>query len=152
MKKGLMIALVSIGFAGTSMAGTTVKENCGCGLGGLLLGEQESLLAHCAATILNGVCGNQTFGITSGTLGCDQPANLVYNKDVNEYIDQNMDVIAFEIAAGNGQSLSALADLMQVPVAQREGTFAKWQSGFDGIFSHEDITAEEVATKLAQLI
>ncbi|MDA1088202.1 MAG: DUF3015 family protein, partial [Verrucomicrobia bacterium] len=101
---------------------------------------------------LNNISGNQTFGVTSGTLDCDQSTELVSVKEVQQYISANMDAIAYDVASGEGQSLHALADLMRLPSENRSDVYARWQQGFDGIFSHDNVTADEVATKLAKLI
>lgn len=151
MKKVIGAITVCLLMASPTFAGK-VKDNCGCGLGTMALGEEEGLVSHLAATFLNGICGNQTFGISSGTLGCDQATQLVSNKDVQEYIAGNMDALAFDIAAGQGQSLDALADLMQLPADKRAGTYTAWQKNFDSIFSHENVSPEAVANQLLQTI
>jgi len=151
MKKMIGTVAVSLMMVASASAGK-VKDNCGCGLGSMALGEEEGLVSHLAATFLNGICGNQTFGITSGTLGCDQATTIASNKEVKQYINDNMDVLAFDIAAGKGQSLDALADLMKLPADQRGTTFVRWQQNFDTIFAHENISADDVATQLLQTI
>ena len=55
------------------------RQNTGCGLGTVLWGEKadNSILSQTLQATTNGTFGTQTFGITSGTLECNQPAQRV---------------------------------------------------------------------------
>lgn len=153
MKKLALIAAVAVA-AGTSM-GMTVKDsgNCGCGLGSMALGDQEAtVLSQLCATFLNGICGNGTFGITSGTLDCKPASAVVFNSRVQQYVADNMDQVALEMALGRGESLNAMADLMQVPANARKGMFTKLQNNFDRIFTSEDVSADVVVKNMASLL
>ena len=59
--------------------------------------------------------GSQTFGITSGTLECEQPAKIAATEKLMEFVYANMDNQASDIASGKGESLDTLAELMSVP-------------------------------------
>ena len=73
MKKLVLAVATAFVISSTASMAGTVREECGCGLGGLAMGDTEAtMLMAFAGTLLNGLCGNQTFGITSGTLDCDQ--------------------------------------------------------------------------------
>ena len=61
----LMAAPVSMAFAGTGS---------GCGLGATVFEGQSGLFPNVLAATTNGTFGNQTFGLTSGTSGCDAEA------------------------------------------------------------------------------
>ena len=153
MKKIALIAAVALA-AGSSM-GMTVKDsgNCGCGLGSMALGDQPAtVLSQLAATFLNGICGNGTFGITSGTLDCKPAPAVVFNSRVQQYVADNMDQVALDMALGRGDSLNALADLMQVPANARKGLFAKLQNNFDLIFTSEDVKADVVVKNMQKIV
>ncbi len=46
----------------------------------------------------NGIFGNQTFGITSGTSECERPADFASNERIQKYVADNMDQLAADIA------------------------------------------------------
>ena len=152
MKK--IIIGISIVLMMSSVAMASVKDNCGCGLGSVMLKENkgDSLLIQLVATFLNGICGNQTFGITSGTLGCDKPAKLVRNEVMDKYVADNMDNLAVDIAAGGGESLDALAEIAGVSVDKKATLYAELQKNFDNIFQGEAVTNKTVVSKINTII
>ncbi len=150
MKKMILIMTVMV-TAGMTTAGT-VRENCGCGLGSMALGDETGIVSHLAATILNGISGNQTFGVSSGTLDCDQSTNLVSTRDVEVFVADNMDHIAIEAANGEGAYLAALADLLQIEDSQRDNFYLSLQLNFNRIFTGENATATNVTRSIVQLI
>ena len=152
MKKLLVIlSAIAMVSAIPAQAGN-VRDNCGCGLGSMALGEEEGLLSNLAATFLNGICGNQTFGITSGTLGCDQATAIVSNQQIKLYVTENMDQLALDMAAGEGNYLAALTDMMDLTAIERVALQEKLQTNFDLVFTSPEITAEEVVLNIAQFI
>ena len=153
MKTKLTLVLIAgLGLAGTQLFAGQVKDNCGCGFGSMALGEETGLCSHLAATILNGISGNQTFGISSGTLNCEQATNLVSVKEVEIFVADNMDHIATEAAVGEGAYLSALADLLDVKAEDRVQFYTAMQLNFDKIFSGTDVHANEVTRSIVSLI
>lgn len=82
----------------------------GCGLGSLVFDTNENKnewWAQVLAATTNGILGNQTFGITSGTLNCD--ANpLVKMSHVETFIESNENAVANELATGQGDTLVVL--------------------------------------------
>ena len=149
-----LITAVSVSlFVAAAAHGTTIRDNCGCGLGTMALGDQEAtILSQVCATFLNGLSGNQTFGISSGTLECEPHAGIAYNKRVIEYVADNMDHLAHDMAMGQGDSLNALADLMDMTDGNRDNVFSQLQQGFDRIFPSADVTAEEVVSNIADVL
>jgi hypothetical protein len=153
MKKIVTFLAVTVLAGGTAMAAGTIRDNCGCGLGTMALGDQEpTVISQVAATFLNGICGNQTFGITSGTLECEPHAGFASNKRLQEYVADNMDRIALDMAAGQGASLEALADLMEVPAAERANVFASLQIRFGDIFTSSEVTSVEVVGNIEKVL
>lgn len=151
MKK-ILVAL-SIAMIGSAGYAATIRDNCGCGIGTMALGENEAtVISQIAATFLNGICGNQTFGITSGTLGCEPASSFAGNQKIQEFVTGNMDQLAMDIAIGQGQSLDALADLMSVPATERTDLYAKMQINFDAIFTSHDLTSEDLVKNLDKVV
>ncbi|WP_421711940.1 DUF3015 family protein [Alcanivorax sp.] len=68
MKKTL-IAATLLGASTSAMA--VAPGGPGCGWGNMLFEGNSGLPMHLLATIVNGTSGNATFGMTTGTNGCD---------------------------------------------------------------------------------
>ncbi|MDF3129406.1 DUF3015 family protein [Kiritimatiellaeota bacterium B1221] len=154
MKNKLTLVLVAgLGFAGTQVfAAGTVRENCGCGLGSMALGDETGMVSHVVGATLNGISGNQTFAVSSGTLNCDQSEGFVSTKEVEMFVADNMDHIASNAAVGEGAYLSALADLLEINEADRADFYASMQMNFDKIFVDSDVHADEVTRSIVALI
>ena len=116
----LLIIITSLLLTSPAFAGQADK-NTGCGLGSLLWeGKADgSVISQSLQATTNGIFGNQTFGITSGTLGCEQPANIIKKDGALTFSSDNMDPLARNIAAGQGETLDTLADLLEIPTATR---------------------------------
>ncbi|HEY7746031.1 MAG TPA: DUF3015 family protein [Desulfuromonadales bacterium] len=136
-------------FAGTAFAGQAAV-NTGCGLGTILWGNKadNSVLSQTMQATTNGTFGNQTFGISSGTLDCQQPANVAASERLMEFTVANMDNLARDIARGEGESLDTLAELLAVPEQNRGEFYANLQGNFADIF----ITGEESAANVLDRI
>lgn len=147
----LMIAGCALVATSASAQGL-VRDNCGCGFGTMALGEESGLLSHIAATFLNGISGNQTFGISSGTLNCEQAPKFVSVQEVEVFVADNMDHIATEASIGEGAYLNALADLLQVEDTQRADFYANLQINFDKIFTGPEATANDVTRSIVDMI
>jgi len=104
----LCLVMVNVAFA------NTVRQDCGCGLGGIAIGDKEGLLWNLLGTFLNGMCGNQTFAMSSGTSDCGVPERLAILDQMNIFVADNMDALAVDIAQGNGDSLDALAEIATI--------------------------------------
>lgn len=140
MKKLSFLALTlcsGLLLSGTALAAGQAASNTGCGLGTILWGNNAdgSIMSQSLQATTNGTFGNQTFGITSGTLGCNQPAKFAASERMIEFTAANLDNLAKDIAQGQGESLETLAELMAVPAEQRPALYGNLQSNFDGIFT-----------------
>ena len=145
MKK---IVLTFVAVMMVSSMALAAGGNTGCGLGTMLFGQSElglnTVLTQILAVTTNGTSGNQTFGITSGTSDCDQPSKWVSNEQVNKFVLANMDDLAKDIAAGQGETVSPLAELMEVPAESRDTFYSTLQANFDQIFPHPDVNYAHV--------
>ncbi|MCP4345076.1 MAG: DUF3015 domain-containing protein [Desulfobacterales bacterium] len=151
MKKIIITLAISLLVVSAAYAGAT-RDNCGCGIGSMAFGENEGLVFQVLAVTTNASCGNQTFGISSGTLGCERANSVVRNEKVNTFVAENMDNLATDIASGQGETLGALADLIQVPENNRTKLFASLQNNFEKIYSSPKVTHEQVVEKIAQIV
>ncbi len=133
-------------------AADDLRSNVGIGIGTMIFEGQQGLMSQTAAATTNGCFGNQTFAITTGTLGARPWTGIVSNGDVQKFVRENMDQLAREMAAGQGESIDTLAELIAVPTADR-GTFAKTlQAKFDVIYASPTITSTEVVENLAKVV
>ncbi|OPZ25440.1 MAG: hypothetical protein BWZ02_02457 [Lentisphaerae bacterium ADurb.BinA184] len=151
MKKLLVAGLVSVAACGVWAQGSDLEYNVGVGLGTEIFRGQDGLVQQVLAATTNGSFGNQTFAISSGTLGARQAETLVQNKQLREFVAQNMDNLARDIASGRGETLNAVSDLMAVPTVARDAYHRKLQSSFDRIYSSETVTSNDVVQRLVEL-
>ncbi len=140
MRKILLTALALTTIVTTAQAERNL--NTGCGLGSMIIENQNTVAKQFVAAFTNGISGNQTFGITTGTLGCDKPELFVQNEKVEKFVADNMDNLATDIAAGQGETLDTLATLLNVK--NKEAFEAKLKDNFDSIYATEDVTSAEV--------
>ncbi len=148
MKKALLTVALILVSASVVFAGA--RENVGCGLGTMLFknnADESSLLQAFQATT-NGTSGNQTFGVTSGTSECKQPAKFVRNDRLNEFVHSNLDDLAKDIANGRGETLGTLAELMGVPAADRTAFYGNLKTHFAEIFPSKDVEYAQVVDRI----
>ncbi len=152
MRKMLVLFAACMLIAPSALAGNA-KANTGCGLGTMLFGDaaDDSILLQSFAVTTNGTFGNQTFGITSGTSECERPSSFVQNEKLEKFVLANLDNLARDIARGGGETLTALADLMEVPAAEREAFFRTLQANFDVIFPAADVEYAHVVDSIVGL-
>ncbi|MGZ3705003.1 MAG: DUF3015 family protein, partial [Bdellovibrionota bacterium] len=79
----------------------------GCGLGWQVT-QKKSFLATTTRGTTNGVVP-PTFGMTSGTIGCDQHSFAKNELPALNMVATNQDALMIDIAAGGGENLAALA-------------------------------------------
>lgn len=131
--KNVLISMVAV--AALSTVGfATVNSQTGCGLGSQIIKDDSSAVMLALQATTNGTLGNQTFGITSGTSGCKK-ARLVMNERAAEFVAANMDQLSREIAAGQGESVETLAELLNV---EDKAAFASaLQANYNAIYTSE---------------
>jgi len=145
MKRILFAVVLTLVCASAAWAGNA-RANTGCGLGTVLWNNRAdgSILSQALQSTTNATLGNQTFGITSGTLECSEPAKAVRNEQLNHFVKSNMDNLAKDIAQGRGESLDTFAELLQVPVEKRNEFAAKLQGNFDKVFTSDQVVLADV--------
>ena len=140
MKNIVLGAIISLLVASPVIAASG-KANTGCGLGTVLWGDKanDSIISQASQATTNASFGTQTFGITSGTLECGTPKNVVQNERLNHFVHANMDNLARDIAQGEGESLDTFAELLQVPADKRGAFNASLQQNFDKVFTSPSV-------------
>ncbi|WP_457743925.1 DUF3015 family protein [Sulfurimonas sp.] len=144
MKK-LLVSLAAV-VALASVASAGVNSQTGCGLGSMIIKDDSSAVLLALQATTNGTSGNQTFGITSGTLGCKK-TKLVMNERASEFVASNMDILAKEIAVGHGESLDTLDELLKV---QDKLAFnAALQANYNKIYSSKSVKMADVLDNIS---
>jgi len=105
---GLMAVLAVL----VAPAAFGANNGSGCGLGKKLFEGQKGLVPNVLAATTNGTSGNQTFGLTSGTSGCDADSVVLERHEQEMFVAQNLDNLSQDMAVGGGPYLHAMANLM----------------------------------------
>lgn len=119
----------------------------GCGWGSMIFDGKDGLGPNVLAATTNGILGNQTFGMTTGTAGCDA-SKPVTTSAADKFLDSNIDKIAKDMATGQGESLDTLASLLGISDTEKTHFFSVTQKNFSSIFSKPDNTSKEVLESL----
>ncbi len=144
MKKILVSLAAVVALSSSVMAG--VNSQTGCGLGSMIIKDDSTAVLLALQATTNGTSGNQTFGITSGTLGC-QKTQFVMNEQAEEFVASNMDQLAKEIAIGHGESIDTLAELLEV---SDKATFsASLQENYNKIYTSQDVKMADVLDNIS---
>jgi hypothetical protein len=123
----------------------------GCGWGGKVI-QSNDILAQLGATILNGFSSNQTFGISSGTSGCRKNGIILAEKEQLMFVESNYHGLAKEMAAGEGEDLNTLADLLGCSTGQKQSFAAFTKQNYGSIFNSEHVTPSEMLTSLKKTL
>jgi hypothetical protein len=160
MKKMLVLVGVGLLMVGVMNVSAELKGTAstpggygaaGCGLGSLVFGNQPGFVQVFAATT-NGTFGSQTFGITTGTSNCEKQPKFASNERLNEFVKENLDNLAKDIARGYGESLDTLSELLGVSSEERDAFYSKLQSNFSTIFPSENVETADVVDSIIVLI
>lgn len=152
MKRALLGTIVFVMILTSSAFAIETKYGTGgCGLGSMLLGDAPGPVQILVVT-LNGIAGNQTFGITSGTLNCEKQAKFSSNEKLNHFVVANIDNLAKDVAMGQGESLETLAEIMGIPAMERSFVYSKLQANFSNIFTSEKVEAANVIDNIITVI
>ncbi len=147
MMKRTMYVLIAVA-ALSSVARAGSHLDAGCGLGSLLFTEDKPVHQILAATT-NGTSGNQTFGITTGTLGCTSGGLIKASKEREVFTATNFRAIGKELAAGEGSYTASLAAMSGCKAASFQA-FAK--ARYEKLLPSAATTSEEFLLNLDQEI
>ena len=130
-------------------ASTLAFAQPGCGVGAMIWKGQSGIAPHVLAATTNGTFGNQTFGMTTGTLGCQTNASV---QSMAMYMDSNIDKVARDMSRGAGENLDTLAVLLGVDQADRDSFRKVLQDNFATIFPSSDTTSGEAVDAIVALL
>ncbi len=122
-------------------------DSTGCGLGSMAWRGQSGAIPQILAVTTNGFFGTQTFGISSGTSGCDPNGTITggTRKMLAQFIDNNLEQYAFDAARGQGETLTTIAGILGV---SEETVATASKENFGKIFSSENVESTQVTLAL----
>ncbi|TGN04615.1 DUF3015 domain-containing protein [Leptospira bandrabouensis] len=113
-KRITSILFLSAAVVAVTMTSTAVEAKkygmAGCGLGTYVFQKNNAEQIFVATT--NGIYGNQTFGITSGTSNCTADGVVKQDKVQELFVTMNYDSLGQEMASGKGEKLESLGSLL----------------------------------------
>lgn len=149
MKRIFVMAVIGV----VASAGLALADNdIGCGLGTQVWEGKSGLLPKVLGATTNGTLGNQTFGISTGTLGCKQEGVITAEARTAMFAGANIDRLAREMAAGQGETLDTLASLIGIADADKPAFFHLTKSNFGEIFFSDRVSAGEMLGTINRLM
>ncbi len=148
MRQGILALCFALAAAGVASA----DNNIGCGLGTQVWEGSEGLAPKVLGATTNGTFGNQTFGITTGTLGCKAEGIITADARLQMYASANLDNLARDMARGNGETLATFSHLMAIDQADQPAFYEFTRRHFAEIFARGDVTAGEMLAALDSLL
>ena len=119
--------------APAALAQTNEPGSDGCGLGWRVTQEKTMIATTTRATSLP----TMPFGMTSGTLGCDQHPLAAKDMEAAGFVAVHADALRLEAAAGRGERLAALSEVMGCADA---GAFAaRLKGSWAEVFPHPGV-------------
>ncbi len=141
MRNALKLVAVFVLTTGTAYAEMkTTYGTAGCGFGSMLFGNEKGGIQILAATS-NGLLGNQTFAITTGTSNCGEAAVGV--SGAKTFIEGNREALAKDAARGSGETIDTLTVLAGCKDPRAVGVVL--QKRFSQLFPGESTPAEQVS-------
>lgn len=122
----------------------------GCGWGNALFEGQAGAAPHILAVTTNGTSGNNTFGMTTGTNGCDVNGKIGYSG--KSMLASLMDEFSEDVAKGQGEALTAVSVVMGVAPEDRARFAQVTHDNFTTIFPNQDVTTDQVYDSLQQVM
>ncbi len=150
MKKVILASVAAFGLLMTAGV-ARAHDSTGCGLGSMAWRGQQGMVPQILAVTTNGTFGNQTFGITSGTSGCDPHGRITggTQKMFFTFLQNNMEQYAFDASRGSGETIYTIAGILGVS-ADEVAKVSK--ANFDTLFPDDNVEAVVVASNLLTLL
>lgn len=153
MKKLILLSIVGtfLVIQGVAMAAGNPDTGPGCGLGKVAWQDyphQKTKGAQILQATTNASFGTQTFGISTGTLGCTDDGKWWAENKTTMFAELNSDTLAQEMAQGRGEHLASLATLLGVPHEQHPAFFAMAQERYTTLTNGGEVSAAAMVKAL----
>jgi len=146
MKKLLAVALLA------SSSVVMADQDVGCGWGTMVWAGQSGVAPKVLAATTNGTSYNQTFGITSGTAGCQADGVITSRARLSMFMSTNSERLARDMSVGRVETLEVLANLLKIKAEDKTTFFQATQTHFGKIFAPENKTAGDVLAALNKVM
>lgn len=133
MRMAVVLVLVC-GFLSQALA-----NDAGCGLGSMVMRDNTKVSQTLAVTT-NGTFLTQLFGITSGTSNCSANNFVKKEKEAIYFAESNMTNLKIEMARGQGESLTALAEILGCKGQAAESFGTMTRSKYSNILPASNVT------------
>ncbi|MFV2059861.1 MAG: DUF3015 family protein [Gammaproteobacteria bacterium] len=150
MKKILVATVLTL--ASVSFANAAPNNVGSCGLGSMIFKGKTGTMNESLAITTNATSFNNTFGITSGTLGCKKNGVVTYSAALSTFMAANIDKVSHDMAVGKGESLETMANLMGIAEQDKATFYKTTRENFDSIFVSENSTVKEVLSNLGEVM
>ncbi len=114
----------------------------GCGLGSMVFRDNNGTQILAATT--NGIFGNQTFAITSGTSNCASGGIIKAQREQAAFAEVNFQDLKRNMATGGGEFLTSFATLLGCEDASKPALARMTQAKYEAILPTEKTTAMEM--------
>ena len=145
------LALAALGVLMSGGIARAGDPDIGCGWGSKAFKGQSGVVPKVMAATTNSSF-TQTFGISSGTAGCTQGGTVRAEVQVDMYAGANIDALASDMAAGGGESLDTLAQLLGIEGADRVVFCHLVKTNFGVLFPSDHVPAGEMLAVLKTLM
>jgi len=150
MKKLLTVLSLVVALPATALA--VEGADGSCGVGSMIFKGQSGVAPQVLAITTNGTFGNQTFGVTTGTLGCSPNATVKSNMKSAMFIDSNKDQLARDMSVGSGETLASLSHLLGVEANDQAAFNRLAKDNVARIFANDGVATEQVIASLREVL
>ncbi len=147
MKKMLLLLIVLSFGINSAMAAKKYLAG-GCGLGTMLF-KENTLLHQVLAATTNGSSGNQTFGMSTGTLGCEV-SDVKKRTAQTVFIQANKVALSNDVARGKGETLATLTQMYGCSNVNTVGPVLR--KNYKEIFPNAKTPADQINTKISTIL
>lgn len=112
----MKLVFAIIAAMGISFVASAQDSLDGCGLGWQVT-DKKTYTATTTRGTTNAFVP-PTFGMTTGTIGCDKLEIAMNDKEAADYVATNFEALKSELAAGQGEYVSALAKTMNCSASE----------------------------------
>ena len=154
MKKVVtMMAVIALGVPSLALAKGGNHPMAGCGLGYVLFGHNDnSPVMQVLAATTNGISGNQTFGMTTGTSGCTEDGAVKFAKEAEVYAEVNLDSLRREMAMGQGEYVNSFAALIGAKGEEIPQMVSLFQKNYNSLFPTSATSSAEMMANLSEVL
>ncbi len=148
MTRWILVALLVAAPMGQAFA----DPDIGCGPGTQIWEGSKGVAPKVMGSTTNGVIGLQSFGISFGTMGCNQGGMVTADARLRMFTGSNMDRLARDMAHGQGETLDTFAHLYGVSEGDRVAFNAFTRQHFAEIYGGDAVTEVEMLDSLDRLL